>query len=104
MNPTVMSAVDIREDASEYVIRYGIENDRYAEVFSSVSSCSVLLLGVTWDGPGKGMEGEPPFSVIAVIPLTASVNPDQTAATFEGNDLVLRLVKCGKPIRTAVCQ
>jgi hypothetical protein len=30
-----------------------------------------------------------------VIPLSASVDPDRTAATLEGNDLVLRLVKFG---------
>ena len=102
MNPTVVNAVLIREDASQYVIRYGIENEIYTEVFSSVSSCSVLLLGVAWDGPRNLGGTAPPYSVIAVIPLTTSVNPDQTTATFEGNDLVLRLVKCGVPVRSAV--
>jgi hypothetical protein len=38
---------------------------------------------------------EPRYCLIAVIPLTASVNPDQTPATFEAHELVLRLVKCG---------
>jgi len=101
MNPAVAKAVTTREDASQYVIRYGIESDRYAQVFSSVSSCSVLLLGVAWDEPGKP-GSEPTYSLIAMIPLTAPVDPDHTAATFEGDDLVLRLVKCGVPVRRAV--
>jgi hypothetical protein len=101
MNPAVANAVTTREDASQYVIRYGIENDRYAQVFSSVSSCSVLLLGVAWDEPGKPVT-EPTYCLIAVIPLTAPVDPEHTAATFEGNDLVLRLVKRGVPARRAV--
>ena len=71
------------------MIRYGIEKDRFAQVLSSVTSRSVLLLGKT-----AGIE--PSYCLIAVIPLTGSVDPDQTAATFEGGDLVLRLVKCSK--------
>ena len=101
MNPAVAKAVTTREDASQYVIRYGIESDRYAQVFSSVSSCSVLLLGVAWEEPGKP-GSEPTYSLIAMIPLAAPVDPDHTTATFEGNDLVLRLAKRGLPARRAV--
>ena len=90
MNPIVVNAVAMREDASQYLIRYGIENDRFAQVLSSVTPRSVLLLGVARDETRKPAGAEPPYSLIAVIPLTASVDPDQTAATFEGNDLVLR--------------
>jgi hypothetical protein len=95
MNPMVVNAVAIREDPSQYLIRYGIEKDRFAQVLSSVTPHSILLLGVARDETRKPAGTEPPYSLIAVIPLTASVDPDQTAATFEGNDLVLRLVKCG---------
>lgn len=96
INPTAASAVVMREDALQYVIRYAIENDRYAEVFSSVSACSVLLLGVAGDDSRKPEGTGSPYSLIAVIPLAAAIDPDQTAATFEGNDLVLRLAKCGR--------
>ena len=95
MNPIAVNTVAIREDPSQYLIRYGIEKDRFAQVLSSVTSRSVLLFGVARDETRKRAGTEPPCCLIAVIPLTASVDPDQTAATFEGNDLVLRLVKCG---------
>ena len=95
MNPIVVNTVAIREDRSQYLIRYGIEKDRFAQVLSSVTSRSVLLLGVAGDDTRKPAGTEPPYCLIAVIPLIASVDPDQTAATFEGSDLVLRLVKCG---------
>jgi len=95
MNPTVVNTVTISEDPSQYLIRYRIERDRFAHVFSSVISRSVLLLGVARDGTGPPVGTEPRYYLIAVIPLTASVDPLQTAATFEGNDLVLALVKCG---------
>jgi len=95
MNPIAGNTVAIREDPSQYLIRYGIEKDRFAQVLSSVTSRSVLLFGVARDETRKRAGTEPPCCLIAVIPLTASVDPDQTAATFEGNDLVLRLVKCG---------
>jgi len=101
MNSTIMNAVFIREDASQYVIRYGIESDRYAEVFASVSSRSVLLLGVAGDESGKPVGTQPPYSLIAMIPLRTPVDPDQTAATFDGDELVLRLVRCGVPVRQA---
>ena len=45
MNLSVVSTVAISEDPSQYLIRYGIENSRFAQVFSSVTSCSVLLFG-----------------------------------------------------------
>jgi hypothetical protein len=95
MNPTVASTAAITEDRSEYLIRYGIEKDRFAQVLSSVASRSVLLLGVALDETREPSGTESPYCLIAVIPLTASVDPDQTTATFEGNDLVVRLVKCG---------
>src|SRR5947209_6713954 len=95
MSPIVVNVVAIREDPSQYLIRYGIEKDRFAQILSSVTSPAVLLLGVTGDETRKPVGIEPPYCLIALIPLTASVDPDQTAATFEGNDLVLRLVKCG---------
>jgi hypothetical protein len=81
MNSLGANAVVIREDQSQYVIRYGIESGRFAQVLSSVTSVCVLLLGV------------PEYSLIAMIPLSAPVDPDQTTAAFEGNDLVLRLIK-----------
>jgi hypothetical protein len=95
MIPVVVNTVAISEDPSQYLIRYGIEKDRFANVLSSVTSRSVLLLGVGRDETREPAETEPPYGLIAVIPLTASVDPHQTAATFEGNNLVLRLVKCG---------
>jgi hypothetical protein len=95
MNPIAVNTVAIREDPSQYLIRYGIEKDRFAQVLSSVTSRSVLLFGVARDETRKRAGTEPPCCLIAVIPLTASVDPDQTAATFEDNDLVLRLVKSG---------
>jgi hypothetical protein len=105
MNPIVVNTIAIREDLSQYLIRYGIEKDRFAQVLSSVTSRSVLLLGVAGDEPRTPAGTEPPYCLIAVIPLTASVDPDQTAATIEGNDLVLRLVKCGdRKSEEAVCQ
>jgi hypothetical protein len=84
MNSLGASAVAILEDPSQYVIRYGIESDPFARVLSSVTSGCVLLLGV------------PEYSLIAMIPLSAPVDPDRTTATFEGNELVLRLVKCAE--------
>jgi hypothetical protein len=106
MNPIVVNTVPIREHRSQYLIRYGIEKDRFAQVLSSVTSRSVLLLGVARDEKTRKAAGtEPPYCLIAVIPLTASVDPDQTAATFEGSDLVLRLVKRGDcQSEEAVCQ
>jgi hypothetical protein len=89
MNSLVVDAVVIRENPSQYFIRYGVEHDRFAQVLSSVSSRSVLLVGATREKTRK-----PAYSLIAVIPLTASVDPDQTTASFEGNEFVLRLVKC----------
>jgi len=87
MNQIVVNTVAIREDRSHYLVRYEIEKDRFSQVLSSVTSRSVLLLGIA-----AGTQAS--YCLIAVIPLTASVDPDQTAATFEGDDLVLRLVKC----------
>jgi hypothetical protein len=95
MNSIAASAVAIREDPYLYLIRYGIENDHFVQVLSSVTSRSVLLLGVPWKAIRKPGTTEPVYSLIAVIPLTASVDPDQTTASFEGSDLVLRLVKSG---------
>src|SRR5437016_4345072 len=95
MNPIVANTVAITQDGSQYLIRYGIEKDRFAQVLSSVASRSVLLLGVARYETREPWGTEPPYCLIAVIPLTASVDPDQTTATFEGNDLVVRLVKCG---------
>ena len=95
MNPIAVNTIAIREDPSRYLIRYGIEKDRFAQVLSSVTSRSVLLFGVARDETRKRAGTEPPCCLIAVVPLTASVDPDQTAATFEGSDLVLRLVKRG---------
>jgi hypothetical protein len=96
MNPIIVNTVAMSQDQSQYLIRYGIEKGRFAQVLSSVTSRSVLLLGVvTGDETRKPAGTEPPYCLIAVIPLTASVDPDQTAAIFEGNDLVLRFVKCG---------
>jgi hypothetical protein len=93
MSPTVVNAVATLEDPSQYSIRYGIENDRFAHVFSSVSSRSVLLLGVARDETRRPAEAEPLYSLIAVITLPAPVDPGQTVVIFEGNDLVLRLTK-----------
>jgi hypothetical protein len=95
MNPIVMNTVAVSEDPSRYLIRYGIEKDRFAQVLSSVTSRSVLLLGIAGAGTRKPAGTEFPRCLIAVIPLTAPVDPDQTTVTFEGSDLVLRLVKCG---------
>jgi hypothetical protein len=86
-----MNTVGIREDSSHYVIRYRMENNRFAEVLSSVSSCSILLLGLK--DARNSAASEPQYSLIAVIPLGASVDPGQTVATFDGKDLVLCLVK-----------
>jgi hypothetical protein len=97
MNSTPLSAVVIRENPSQYLIRYGIEHDRFPQVLSSVTARSVLLLGVHWSEAQKAERCEPAYSLIAVIPLTASVDPDQTTVTFEGSDLVLRLVKSTDP-------
>jgi hypothetical protein len=91
MNSIVINTVAIREDSSHYLIRYQIENDRFAEVLSSVSSCSVLLLGLK--DARNSAASEPQYSLIAAIPLGASVDPGQTVATFDGKDLELRLVK-----------
>jgi len=93
MNSIAASAVAIREDASQYLIRYGIDHQRFAQVLSSVTSRSVLLLGVPCSAGRESGSTEPEYSLIAVISLTAPVDPDQTSATFEGSDLVLRLVK-----------
>ena len=87
MNQIVVNTVAVREDRSHYLVRYGIEKDRFSQVLSSITSRSVLLVGVA-----AGSEAR--YCLIAEIPLTASVDPDQTSATFEGGDLVLRLVKC----------
>jgi hypothetical protein len=95
MNGIVVNPVGIQEYPSDYLIRYEIEHDRFAQVFSSVTSHSVLLVGVAHEQTPKPAGTEPLYSLIAVISLTASVDPDQTAATFEGNELVLRLIKCG---------
>ena len=35
MNPIAVNTVAIREDPSQYLIRYGIEKDRFAQVLSS---------------------------------------------------------------------
>jgi hypothetical protein len=95
MNSMVVNAVAIREDPSQYLIRYRIENGRFVEVLSSVTSCSVLLLGATWKEAQKSAAVQPQYSLIAAILLTAPVDPAQTTATCEGDDLVLRLVKSG---------
>ncbi|HWE50423.1 MAG TPA: hypothetical protein VG273_11560 [Bryobacteraceae bacterium] len=92
-----LSVIHIREDRSQFLIRYRIENDRFAQVLSSVTSRSVVLVGVPWQEAPKPGSTELEFSVIAMIPLTASVDTEQTAATFEGNDLVLRLIKSSLP-------
>ncbi len=81
----IVDAVAIREDRSHYLLRYGIEKDRFSQVLSSITSHSVL-------GIAAGTEAR--YCLIAVIPLATAVDPEQTAATFEGDDLVLRLVKC----------
>jgi hypothetical protein len=53
MKPMVVNTVAIGEDRSQYLIRYGIEMDRFAKVLSSVTSRSVLLLGVAGDQTRK---------------------------------------------------
>src|SRR5438045_8495486 len=94
MNPMIVNTVAMKEDQSQYLIRYGIEEDRFAQVLSSVTSRRVLLVGVAGDETRKPGGTGSRYSLIAVIPLSVSIDPDQTAATFEGNDLVLRLIKC----------
>ena len=93
MNPKAVNTVAIQEDPLYYSIRCGNENDRFAQILSSVMSHSVLLLGVAPDLHRRCAGTELPYSVIAVIPLAASVDPDQTVATLDGNDLLLRLAK-----------
>jgi hypothetical protein len=90
----MVDTVAILEDQSHYLVRYGIAKDRFSQVLSSVTSRSVLLLGIAVDETRKPAGTEAPYCLIAVIPLTAPVDPHQTAAAFEGDDLVLRLVKC----------
>jgi hypothetical protein len=93
MSPTVVNTVAVREDRSQYVIRCDVEKDRFAQVLSSVTSRSVLLVGVVPDDTQKPAGTGPPYCLIAVVPLAAPVDPDQTTTTFDGDDLVLRLVK-----------
>jgi hypothetical protein len=94
--------VHMREDESQFVIRYRVDNDRFAQVLSSVTSRSVALVGVPWQevrAPGDTKLG---YSLIGMMTLTASVDPEQTTATLAGNDLVLRLVKSRLPSRDHV--
>ena len=79
MNPIIVNTVAMSQDQSQYLIRYGIEKDRFAQVLSSVTSRSVLLPSVAGDETRKPAGTEPPYCLIAVIPLSASVDPDQTA-------------------------
>ena len=89
------STVAISEDRSQFLIRYGIEKYRFAQVLSSVTSHSVLLLGVEGDENRKPAGTESLCWLIALIPLVEPVDPNRTSATFDGNELVLKLVKCG---------
>src|SRR5260370_42319436 len=91
MNPIAVNTVVIREDPSQYLIRYGIEKYRFAQVLSSVTSRSVLLFGVPRDETRKRAGTAPPCCIIAVIPLTASVGPAHAAADFEDTYRLLRL-------------
>ena len=86
---------EVKDHGSRLLIRYEIDNDRFAQVISSVTSRSVLLLGVASEGRRDQPEAAAKHCVIAVIPLPASVDPLQTAAAFEGDNLVLSLVKSG---------
>ena len=88
-------SAEVRDHGSRLLIRYEIDNDRFAQVISSVTSRSVLLLGVPSEDRRDQPEAEAKYCVIAVVPLPASVDPLQTAAAFEGDNLVLSLVKSG---------
>ena len=70
---------------SHFLILYGIEEGRFAEVISSVTAHSVMIFGIA--------EGESPWRLIALIPLSEPVDPDQTATTYEHNHMVLTLMK-----------
>ena len=70
---------------SRFLILYGIEEGRFAEVISSVTAHSVMIFGIA--------EGGSPCRLIALIPLSEPVDPDQTATTYEHDHLVLTLMK-----------
>jgi hypothetical protein len=65
MNSTIVNTVAIREDRSQFLIRYRIEKERFAQILSSVTSRSVLLLGAATDENRKPGGTESPHCLIA---------------------------------------
>lgn len=77
---------EIEDEESRFLIRYQIDATRFAQVISSVTPRSVLLLGLGFGDTGKCV-------LIGLISLPSPVDPSETVASFEGDYLVLRLAK-----------
>ena len=80
---------------SEFLIHYRIEKDRFRQIISSITAQSVMLIGISDHDNRNIGNAESRSYLIALMPLSEPVDPDQTAATLEGDDLVLRLIKRG---------
>jgi hypothetical protein len=91
--PVLANAPELWEYPSHFLIRYTLEKHRFAQVFSSVTPRSVLLFGVVADDAREAAGIERPDRLIALIRLSASVDPGRTIAEFEDEELVLRLLK-----------
>jgi hypothetical protein len=69
---------------SRFLVRYEINAPLFSQVISIVTKYSVLLIGFL---QGEGVE------VLARISLPQAVDPDQTAARLDGDQLELTITK-----------
>jgi hypothetical protein len=83
----------IEDTESQLLIRYKIDPDRFRQVISSVTSRSVVFLGVAQNDlevrPGDTFK----CVLIGLVSLPAPVEPAKTVASLEGDYLVLHLAK-----------
>ena len=69
---------------SHFLIRYQVNPALFVQVLSTVARDSVLLVGFS---PVSGPE------LVALISLPEPVDPEQTSAALNGNELELTIVK-----------
>lgn len=89
----VCANTTLMECRSEFLIRCEIGKDRSAQVFSSVTAHSVIFFEIADYEDDELLASDSPCRLIAFIPLSEPVDPNQSVATLDGDDLVLRLIK-----------
>jgi hypothetical protein len=92
-NQSLTSNTGFKEYRSHFVVRCRLDGERFVRVVSSVTSRSVLFFGVTRKDVADAAETEGSLCPIAMFKLPVPVDPDDTTAAMEGEELVVNLTK-----------